>query len=78
MEEGEIPHPLDLNYQSLKASLIHVKKEEEEYDIVKNYIDATTQGGWRNPPQLLDLFRVDRDGEVRVYSNDVIMMQWYN
>ena len=61
---GEIPHPLDINYESLKAKLTHVKKEEEEYEIVQNYIKATGPS-WINV-ELMDLFKVDREGEVGV------------
>ena len=70
---GEVPHPLDINYESLKAKLTHIKKEEEEHEVVHKYIEATGPSGWRNV-QLLDLFRVDREGEVRVYSNNVVVM----
>lgn len=52
-------HPLDLNYQSLKAKLTHVKEEEEEYDIIQKYLAATGRS-----VQILDVFRVDREGEV--------------
>ena len=63
---GEIPHPLDSNYETLKARLTHIKKEEEEYEVVDKYIDAT--GPTCGKVQLLDLFRVDREGEVRSHS----------
>lgn len=56
-------HPLDINYENLKAKLVHIKKEEEEYKVVHKYIEATGHGGWRKV-QLMDLFRVDREGEV--------------
>ena len=40
-----------------------MKEEEPEYDIIQNYITAT-EPTWRNV-KLLDVFRVDREGEVR-------------
>ena len=61
---GERPHPLDVNYESLKAGLSHVKEEEEEYDVIEKYLTAT-KPSWRKA-QLLDVFRVDREGEVSV------------
>ena len=73
---GEVPHPLDINYESLKAKLTHIKEEEEDYDVVQKYIQATGSGGWRKV-KLLELFRVDREGEVRVYCSDVMMMSCY-
>ena len=57
-----MPHPLDVNYQGLKATLTHLKKEEEEYDIIQQYL-AATGPTWHNV-QILDVFRVDREGEV--------------
>ncbi|CAI8044263.1 Protein mono-ADP-ribosyltransferase PARP3 [Geodia barretti] len=62
---GEIPHPLDINYESLKAKLSHIKKEEDEYQVVHKYIKATAT--WRKV-ELLDVFRVDREGEGERFS----------
>ena len=60
---GEMPHPLDVNYESLKAKLTHIKKEEEEFSVIEKYL-AATGPSWRHV-EILDIFRVDREGEVR-------------
>ena len=69
-----MPHPLDVNYESLKATLTHVKEEEEEFSIIERYLTAT-EPSWRNV-KILDIFRVDREGEVRGFprlGNNVIL-----
>lgn len=58
---GEAPHPLDVNYQSLNAKLTCVKQEEEDYDVIHKYLEATGHSHMK----ILDVFRVDREGEVR-------------
>lgn len=59
---GEVPHPLDNHYESLKAELTHIKQEDEEYDVIQKYLTATAPS-WRNM-ELIDVFRVDREEEV--------------
>lgn len=58
---GEMPHPLDINYQSLNAKLTHIKQEEEDYDVIHKYLVATGHSHMK----ILDVFRVDREGAVR-------------
>ena len=38
------------------------EEEEDEYGVIQNYLSAT-RPSWRNM-ELLDVFRVDREGEV--------------
>lgn len=64
---NEVPHPLDLNYQSLKAELVHVKKTDDDYKIIKKYLDST-QPSYQKL-EILDIWRVDREGEVRHTPN---------
>lgn len=58
---GEVPHPLDVHYQSLNAKLTYIKQEEDDYDVIHKYLVATGHSCMK----ILDVFRVDREGEVR-------------
>ena len=60
-----MPHPADINYGMLKAKLEYIDKEEEEFRIISKYVEATSSQS-RN--QLLDVWRVDRDGEGQRFS----------
>jgi poly [ADP-ribose] polymerase len=65
VEVEDVPHPLDVNYMSLKAKLEILNKSDEEYKIIEKYLKSTEcyyklgiQGIWR----------VDRDGEGGRFS----------
>ena len=58
----EVPHPLDVNYQSLKAELSHVDKKDEEFGVLEKYLRAT-EPQWRKL-EILDVWKVDRDKAV--------------
>ena len=57
-----MPHPLDINYQLLKAQLQHVDKTKEQYAMVERYLKAT-EPQWRRL-QIMDVWEVNREGEV--------------
>ena len=67
-------HPLEQAYTSLTTDLEAVPTESEEFEMIRQYADNTTapcasgQGGWIGAStvkrQLLDVFRVNRHGEV--------------
>ena len=59
---GDVPHPLDVNYELLKTRLSHVGKGEEGYGIIDKYLKAT-EPVWRKL-EIMDVWEVDRDGEV--------------
>ena len=57
-----MPHPLDLNYDLLKANLVHLDKKGEEYGFIEKYLRAT-ESSWRKL-ELMDVWKVDRHGVV--------------
>ena len=59
---GEVPHPFDVNYQSLNARLTHISPEESVYKTIKQYVDAT--GSTFRKLEILDVWEVDRQTEV--------------
>lgn len=59
---GAVPHPLDANYGQLKCKLEHVDETENDYKVIKKYIEATSSQ-WHQM-ELTDLWRMDRDGSV--------------
>ena len=56
-----MPHPLDLNYELLKADLSVVDRSSEEYKIIEKNLRST---GYPHL-HLIDVWRVDRNGVVR-------------
>ena len=58
-----MPHPLDLNYELLKADLSVVDCSSEEYKIIEKNLRST---GYPHL-HLIDVWRVDRKGVVREY-----------
>lgn len=60
---GEVPHPLDANYVSLKAKLEHVEKTDPDYKIINTYLKST-EPTYRKL-EIIDVWRVDRAEEVR-------------
>lgn len=60
---GEVPHPLDANYDSLKAKLEHVQKTDPEYKVIDTYLKST-EPAYRKL-EIIDVWRVDRTEEVR-------------
>ena len=58
----EVPHPLDVNYELLKAELQHVDKGKEKFAMIEKYLKAT-EPQWRRL-QILDVWEVNREGEV--------------
>ena len=61
---GEVPHPLDVNYELLKAKLQHLDKSQEQYAVIEKYL-RVTEPHWRKL-KILDVWEVDREGEVSV------------
>ena len=59
-----MPHPLDLNYELLKADLVHIDKKEREYDVIEKYLRAT-EPTYRKL-EIIDVWKVDRHGVVCV------------
>ena len=41
-----MPHPLDVNYELLKAKLQHLDKSQEQYAVIEKYLRAT-EPHWR-------------------------------
>ncbi|XP_072026279.1 LOW QUALITY PROTEIN: protein mono-ADP-ribosyltransferase PARP3-like [Amphiura filiformis] len=63
---GEVPHPLDVNYDLLKCKLEHVSPKAVEYKVIDKYVKAT-KSGWREP-KLLNVWTCDREGEDKRFS----------
>ena len=62
VQAEEVPHPLDVEYKSLMAKLEHVKPSDDDYKVIKKYLDAT-QPTYQKL-EIIDIWKVDRDGEV--------------
>ena len=58
-----MPHPLDLNYELLKADLSLVDRGSDEYKIIEKYLRSTEPGYTKL--QIIDVWKVDRHGVVR-------------
>ena len=59
---GEMPHPLDLNYELLKTDLALVDNKSSEFSIIEKYL-RSTEPMYRKL-EILDVWRVDRQGVV--------------
>ena len=59
-----MPHPLDVNYELLKAKLQHLDKSQEQYAVIEKYLRAT-EPHWRKL-KILDMWEVNREEEVGV------------
>ncbi len=57
-----MPHPLDLNYELLKAGLSHLDKRGDEFGVIQTYLKST-EPQWRKI-EIQDVWAVDREGEV--------------
>eukprot|EP00731_Ephydatia_muelleri_P003429 Em0001g3429a len=64
--DGAVPHPLDVNYQSLNARLSHIAPTESVYNTIKQYVDAT--GPTYKKLEILDVWEVDRQTEGERFS----------
>ncbi len=53
-----MPHPLDVQYESLKANMTPLDTSSHEYQVILKYLKAT-EPQWRNL-QLQHVWRVDR------------------
>jgi poly [ADP-ribose] polymerase len=60
------PHPADENYAKLNAELDFVDSKSKEFDMIQTYIDNTARAGRK--PKLTALFRLDRKGEGKRFS----------
>ena len=58
-----MPHPLDLNYELLKANLAVVDRSSGEFKVIEKYLRATEPGYTKL--QIIDVWKVDRHGVVR-------------
>jgi poly [ADP-ribose] polymerase len=58
---GEVPHPLDLNYELLKADLSVVDRSSDEYKVIERNLRSTSYSNLN----IIDVWRVDRNGVVR-------------
>jgi len=67
----EVPHPLDVNYELLKAELQHVDKGKEQFAMIEKYLKAT-EPQWRRL-QILDVWEVNRVGEGDRFSQHSAM-----
>ncbi len=68
-----MPHPLDVDYVSLKAKLEHVKTSENDYKIIEKNLKATMPSYQKL--EIIDVWRVDREGEVHHTCNSYSMGQ---
>ena len=67
MKKIEDEHPLDVSYASLKCSMQPIAASEDEYKMMDTYIQNTSDG---RRLQVLDLFKIEREGEAAVFNPD--------
>lgn len=60
------PNPADANYAKLKADLEWVDPAADEWELVETYMRNTSSSYYK--VKLLDLFRVNRDGESQAFK----------
>ncbi len=61
-----MPHPFDVNYESLKANLVHLEKTGDEFAVLEKYLKATAPQ--YRKLEILDVWKMDRDGAVSLSS----------
>lgn len=59
-KEREQLAQVDLNYRSLKAELVPLEKDDEEFKLIKKYVENTHP---RCTPEIKCVFRLKREGE---------------
>jgi poly [ADP-ribose] polymerase 2/3/4 len=67
----QVPAPVDLHYQSLKADLTLLSKTTDEFATIQTYFEMTKGTvGHRGPghPKLLNVWSVDREGEDQRFA----------
>ncbi len=68
-----LPNPIDANYATLKCGLEHVDPKSEEFAFISKYIESTKDKNHYYKPQIVDVFRMDRQGEnTRFSAHDTI------
>lgn len=61
---GEVKHPLDLNYELLKADLTLLDKKSSEFSLIEKYLRGT-EPQYRKL-EIMDVWKVDRHAVVCV------------
>ena len=68
-----LPNPLDANYGTLKCGLGYVDPKSDEFAYIARYLDATKDKNHYYKPSIVDVFRLDRQGEAaRFAAHDTI------
>lgn len=60
-----MPHPLDLNYEFLKADLSVVDRSSDEYKVIERNLRSTSYSNLN----IIDVWKVDRNGVVRYLAS---------
>eukprot|EP01126_Amoeba_proteus_P018010 TRINITY_DN1894_c0_g2_i5.p1 TRINITY_DN1894_c0_g2~~TRINITY_DN1894_c0_g2_i5.p1 ORF type:complete len:400 (-),score=89.99 TRINITY_DN1894_c0_g2_i5:75-1274(-) len=63
----EVEHPIDKKYQQLHCSVTPLDQEGETYEIIEQYLSATSQRTGRKL-KLLEVFEVNREGETNRFA----------
>eukprot|EP01083_Nonionella_stella_P105801 304568_1 len=64
-----IPHPIDVNYNSMNCDLDLVDKNSAEYQIIQKYLNNTSSGsGYRSVKSIVNVWRVERQGEDKRFA----------
>ncbi|XP_051874790.1 protein mono-ADP-ribosyltransferase PARP3 [Pristis pectinata] len=66
MEVSEVPHPLDEDYNLLKCQLTLLQCTDDEFKVVKKYVDAT--GPTYRSLKVINVWKLDREGEGERYK----------
>jgi len=68
-DQGSVDDPIESNYKKLNTAMEAVDKTEEEWDIVQKYLTQTHCPSHTDySMELVDLFRVSRQGEKEKYT----------
>ncbi len=63
-----LPNPLDANYGTLKCNLDYVDPKSDEFAFISRYLDSTKDKNHYYKPSIVDVFRLDRQGEGSRFS----------
>jgi Poly(ADP-ribose) polymerase catalytic domain len=61
---GSKPNPVDLNYQRLNSNMSTIKKDSDEFKMIKKYI----ANGGGSDMEMVDCFDITRDGEAGSFN----------
>ena len=61
-----IPNPIDVNFDQLKIKMKTLDKSSDDFKMIEEYV-ANGKGCY-NGLRIVDAFKIDRDGEDKIYN----------